>query len=122
MTSDGPCVHTPIRIVDKPWGREIWFANNEMYCGKILEIEPQKNSSLHYHRVKDETLYVMSGTLQFTCLKTDDGIADTQQIEEGNCVRIKPGQPHRLAATNEKVVLCEVSTHHRDSDSFRISR
>ena len=28
----------PVHIEPKGWGREVWIANNPLYCGKILEI------------------------------------------------------------------------------------
>ena len=27
------------KIVDKPWGREIWYAHTDRYAGKILEVK-----------------------------------------------------------------------------------
>ncbi len=26
------------KIVEKPWGREIWYAHEERYAGKVLEV------------------------------------------------------------------------------------
>jgi len=26
----------PVKVVPKEWGREVWIANGELYCGKIL--------------------------------------------------------------------------------------
>ena len=26
------------QIVDKPWGREVWYAHETRYAGKILEV------------------------------------------------------------------------------------
>lgn len=115
-----PTIHPPLNIVEKSWGREIWFANNPLYCGKILEIKPHSTTSMHYHMTKDETLYVMSGTLRIAWLKTDEGIQIVQIVSPGNSIRIRPGQPHRLKTTDEPVVIFEVSTEHFDSDSFRI--
>ncbi len=43
--------------VEKTWGSELWFANNDMYCGKLLTVNVDKWSSegkFHYHKIKDE--------------------------------------------------------------------
>ena len=32
----------PVRIVPKGLGREVWLVNNDLYCGKILEISKGK--------------------------------------------------------------------------------
>jgi hypothetical protein len=42
-------------FVDKGWGNEIIFANNEKYCGKLLNFSAGKKFSMHYHLLKDET-------------------------------------------------------------------
>jgi hypothetical protein len=53
----------PIRIVDKGWRREIWIANGELYCGKILEIGKGNKCSLHYHEIQRESFYLRSGRI-----------------------------------------------------------
>ena len=45
-------VREPIHVEPKGWGREIWIANNDLYCGKILDIRKGKKCSLHYHKLK----------------------------------------------------------------------
>ncbi len=44
-------VREPVHIEPKGWGREIWIANNGLYCGKILEINKGKKCSLHFHKL-----------------------------------------------------------------------
>lgn len=45
------------KIVDKPWGHELWFAETRRYVGKLLVIEKGRRLSLQYHKVKHESLY-----------------------------------------------------------------
>ena len=52
------------RRVDKPWGYEIWWARTDRYVGKILHLNKGESLSLQYHRVKDETIMVLSGRMQ----------------------------------------------------------
>ena len=40
------------RIIDKPWGYEIIWAETEDYLGKILYIEEGNRLSLQYHEEK----------------------------------------------------------------------
>ena len=56
-------VREPVRIVPKGWGREVWIANGDLYCGKILEITKGKKLSLHYHKIKSESFYLRAGRL-----------------------------------------------------------
>ena len=50
-------------IVSKGWGYELWIENNELYCGKHLHVLPTKWCSVHYHKNKKETFYVINGEL-----------------------------------------------------------
>ena len=43
-----------MRIVDKPWGHEVIWAETADYVGKILHIEEGEQLSLQYHEVKEE--------------------------------------------------------------------
>ena len=54
-------VREPVRIVPKGWGREVWIANGDLYCGKILEINKGKRLSLHYHKIKSRILLSARG-------------------------------------------------------------
>ena len=57
--------HKP-KHVEKRWGSETWFANNEEhnYCGKILHFNKGKKCSWHYHKIKQETFYIQKGKLK----------------------------------------------------------
>jgi len=109
------------KIVDKRWGREIWFANNEEkdYCGKILEIDPDNQLSLHFHMIKEEHLYNMKGDCQITWL-TQKGEEFNLELQEGESFHIKPGVVHRFS-TQGGCTLLEASTFHRDSYSYRVA-
>ena len=41
-------LHIP-KTVEKPWGREVWFADQAAYAGKILEVKKGCRLSLQYH-------------------------------------------------------------------------
>src|SRR5262245_10427531 len=58
-------MQTP-KIVDKPWGREIWYAHTANYAGKVLEVKAGQRLSLQKHEVKEETLYLLSGRVKLT--------------------------------------------------------
>jgi len=52
-----------MRKVEKPWGYEEIWAETDKYLGKILTILPWHRLSLQYHKVKEETVYVLEGQL-----------------------------------------------------------
>ena len=109
-----------VKTVDKRWGREIWFANNEEkdYCGKILEIDPDNQLSLHFHMIKEEHLYNMKGDCRITFL-TQTGSEIKLDLSEGQSFHIQPGVVHRFSTENGCTLL-EASTFHRDNDSYRV--
>lgn len=96
-----------IESVDKPWGRELHFAVEEEYVGKILEVDKGKRLSLQYHEKKKETLYVLSGRLKVT-LGDEEG-----EVGEGKSFTIVPGTTHRFEALEDAMIL-EVSTTELD--------
>lgn len=112
-----------VKKVDKPWGYEIWMANNEVndYCGKILFIKKGFESSLHFHYEKAETLYVQSGLLKVKLIDTQKGEEHEGVIKEGQSLEVNPPLPHKLIALEDTIII-ESSTFHKDSDSYRISR
>ena len=108
--------------VRKRWGYEQWFENNEKYCGKLLFVEKDKwssNGNFHYHKIKDETFFVIEGSLLLEFVGEDNKIY-TFELEELQTVRVYPGTKHRFTAISEKgCKFIEVSTTHLDEDSYR---
>jgi mannose-6-phosphate isomerase-like protein (cupin superfamily) len=89
----------PIHIEPKGWGREIWIANNPLYCGKILEMQKGKRCSLHFHKIKTESFYLRSGLLLMTIKESPEGPTTQQfELQAGQCLDILPGLVHRMEA------------------------
>lgn len=110
--------------VSKDWGYELWLANNEEedYCGKILYILPGNSSSMHYHAKKHETFYVLEGKLSVEVIDTETTERHTHILEEGDSFVIDRFVPHQLSASGTPVKFIEISTFHRDEDSYRVWR
>jgi mannose-6-phosphate isomerase len=99
--------------VNKPWGGETIFAHNERYVGKILYIKEGHRLSKQYHKVKDETIYVMEGRLMIEVGEGKD--SETMLMRKGDSYHITPGTVHRFSAyCNQDVRLFEVSTPELD--------
>ena len=104
---------TPPRRVEKPWGYESILAHTDRYVGKILHIEPGHRLSRQYHRVKDETVYVLHGTLILEIGPAD--AVERVEVPAGMCYRTLPGTIHRYIAPEEgDVDLIETSTPELD--------
>ena len=97
-----------MRKIDKPWGHEVIWAETDNYVGKILHIDAGHRLSLQYHNFKEETIYVMEGTL--LAWSEEEGAVT---VNKGDTWYNEPGRIHRFGAPQDAdVVLLEVSTPH----------
>ena len=106
-----------MRRVEKPWGYEIVFAENERYAGKILHVDAGHALSLQYHERKDETLYVLKGEVTLLVDANADadrnGTLEEVTLSAGDSYRIRPGVRHRMSAS-APCDLVEVSSPELD--------
>ena len=93
--------------IDKPWGYELIWARTERYVGKILHIKKGESLSYQYHRVKEESIQLLSGALELEVEGTDG--RKSLRLAPGDCFHIVPGMKHRMIAVEDCDVL-EVST------------
>jgi mannose-6-phosphate isomerase-like protein (cupin superfamily) len=130
------------RFVNKDWGWEYWFANvselkilgykepfvNETakarinYCGKLIYVEHNKWSShmrYHYHKLKDETFFVLDGILFIDYVVGEDEIR-SMLLNPLQSFRIEPLMKHKFTSLSETGCrFIEVSTFHSDEDTYR---
>lgn len=110
-------------FVNKSWGSELWFANNKNYCGKLLIVELDKWSSkgkFHYHKVKDETFFVVEGSLWLDIGDDKTGEYQRLHLYENDSYRVVPGVKHRFSSAGSRLCkFIEASTTHREDDSYR---
>ena len=118
-TGEGSATKSSVEIIDKPWGRELIFANSELYLGKIIEIDAGRRLSLQYHPRKDETLYVARGEVEAEIGRRGEP-TDSVRLRSGDCLRLRPLTVHRFTAVGADAQMVEVSTAHPD-DTVRLS-
>ena len=109
-------------IHPKGWGRELWIANNELYCSKILEVNKGKKCSIHYHKIKDETFCILDGVVEMRIW--EDGYPGEQTtiiMRKDDTLHIPVGLPHQFFGIENSKIL-EVSTQHFEEDSYRYVR
>ena len=110
-----------METVEKAWGREVIFANNEKYCGKLLiHDKAGSKGSMHFHMNKHETFYVQHGSFDVRWIETKTAKIHHKILHVGDTWVNEPGRPHQLEALTNNSVIIEVSTHHEDSDSYRV--
>lgn len=111
------------KFVEKPWGSETWIVNNEKYCGKLLKFNQGKKCSWHYHKIKDEVMYLQSGKLRVTTGYNPDIKHESNKtftLSPGESFHVPTGLIHQMEALEDSE-LFEFSTQHFDEDSIRIS-
>ena len=114
-----------MKKVEKVWGKETWIANNALYCGKIMELKEGYRCSIHRHKKKDETFYILSGVvlLEFGKPAEKGPVSFWQNkllMQKGQSKRICPNIYHRFTGITDAVII-EFSTHHEDDDSYRLT-
>ncbi len=105
--------HLPVNFVEKVWGHETWIVNNKRYCGKILYFKKGHSGSLHFHKNKHETFYMMSGEIKIQ-------ISDCVYVlKRGEVIDIPASVYHRVTAIRDSTIF-EFSTPHDDADTYRL--
>src|SRR3954452_10992198 len=101
------------RHVDKPWGWELIWAVADDYVGKVLFVKKGESLSLQFHREKDESCDIQSGSAQPELGDAAQGALNSEVGGEGACFRSRPGTVPRITALEDTTIL-EVSTPHLD--------
>ena len=99
--------------VEKPWGHEIWWAQTDRYVGKVLHVKAGHRLSLQYHERKDETIYVLAGTMVFEHGAPGEAPLRRITLEPGEAFHITPGMRHRMIAETDCDIV-EASTPELD--------
>jgi mannose-6-phosphate isomerase-like protein (cupin superfamily) len=101
------------RTVPKPWGHELIWAETDRYVGKILHVRAGHALSLQYHERKDETIYVLSGSMIFEYGPLGDAPLTRVTLVPGDGFRITPLLRHRMIAETDCDIV-EASTPELD--------
>lgn len=98
-----------MKVVEKPWGEEIWFADNDRYVAKFVYIVANKRLSLQYHKKKRKTLYLLDGHLLINLGNKEYEINSAETPDDERVIDIVPNTIHRLKALADTTLL-EVSS------------
>ena len=97
------------RIDRKPWGyEEIWHVEGSPYVLKRLYVFADKRLSKQYHRVKDETIVLLSGHAE---IEIDDRVV---KLMPNQAIHVPPRTVHRIHAVHHDAILMEASTNELD--------
>lgn len=100
------------RIIDKPWGHELVWAQTDRYVGKILHVRAGERLSLQYHEQKDETLMLLSGKVMLEHFAAGEAMTQSELVVRAP-FHVPPGLRHRMIAVEDSDVV-EVSSPELD--------
>jgi mannose-6-phosphate isomerase-like protein (cupin superfamily) len=110
-----------VEDIEKGWGREIIFANNKDYCGKLLVFDKKgAKGSMHYHMIKHETWYVQQGSFIVRYIDTNTAEILESFLKIGSVWNNRQGVPHQLEALEDNSIIFEASTADYSTDSYRV--
>jgi hypothetical protein len=108
--------------VDKGWGFEIVFANNDKYCGKLLIFEKAgAKTSLVFHKDKAKSWFINAGRFKVTFIDVTTGEIKQSELSEGQTADFGPLGPHQIEALVDNSMIFEVGTADYVEDRFRLA-
>jgi D-lyxose ketol-isomerase len=106
-------------MIEHEWGREDIWANNQKYNGRMLHFIQDKSTQMHFHREKDETIFIISGKFLIRYINVENGEVIEKVLEPGDSWNTPSLLPHQFYCM-EKGVICEVSND-APNDVYNIS-
>jgi hypothetical protein len=108
--------------IDKGWGFEIIFANNDKYCGKLLVFERAgAKTSLVFHKEKRKSWFVNAGKFRVKYIDVATGEVKEAVLEEGKTADFAELGPHQIEALTPNSIIFEVGTADYVEDRFRLA-
>jgi hypothetical protein len=108
--------------IDKGWGFEIIFANNDHYCGKLLVFERAgAKTSLVFHKEKRKSWFVNAGKFKVKYIDVATGEVKEAVLEEGKTADFAELGPHQIEALAPNSIIFEVGTADYVEDRFRLA-
>lgn len=105
-------------VIKKPWGQEEVIEINDRYMVKKLTMLKGHRCSLQFHNQKQETIYVLSGSLKIYTGTSPHELSE-RVYQAHETITLIPGVIHRMEAEEDSVYL-EASTPEMD-DVVRLS-
>jgi N-acetylneuraminate synthase len=107
-------IHFGLNDFDHIGEVEYWIVNDtaNAYCGKFLFLFEGQRCPLHYHKIKDETFFVVKGRVAMEV----DGAPMT--LNEGDIYKMAPNWKHTFAAEGGPTLILEVSLPSIQNDNF----
>lgn len=108
-------------IIKTDYGYDIVWANNDLYCSKILVFEKQGSKTpLHFHKSKTKTWFVNSGKFKVQWVDTSNGKSFAQELDEGSVFHVEPLKPVMLQSLINNSIMAETSSNNDLTDFYKL--
>ena len=108
--------------IDKGWGFELVFANNDKYCGKLLVFERAgAKTSLVFHKEKAKSWFINAGKFKVKFIDVATGEVKEAVLEEGQTADFGQLGPHQVESLVANSVIFVVGTGDYAEDRFRLA-
>lgn len=117
--------------VPKGWGKEVRIVNETVldeeefptgYSGKLLVYDKAGAvSSMHFHTVKHETFYVLSGRFVFSFYNPENAEKVIIVLVGGDIVSIPTSNPHQISCEAPGTIIEFASTDY-SWDNYRVEK
>jgi hypothetical protein len=107
--------------LDKGWGYEITWVNNDSYSGKLLVFEKAgAQTSLVLHKQRKKSWFVNNGKFKITFIDIQTGEMKTAELVEGQTVDLAELSPHQLESLLPNSIIFEVGMPDFIEDRIRL--
>jgi len=108
--------------IEKDWGLEIIWSNNDHYCGKLLMFNGVgKQTAMMIHKNKKKSYFVNAGRFKITFIDVKTGNTKEALLDEGKTVDIAEMSPHRIESLLPDSIIIEVGTSAYEEDEFKLT-
>ena len=108
--------------IDKGWGYEIVWANNEKYSGKLLVFERVgAKTSLVFHKDRAKSWFVNAGKFRVSYIDVSTGEMKQSELGEGQTADFGQLGPHQVESLMPNSIIFEVGTGDYVEDRFRLA-
>ncbi len=100
----------PLAVIERVWGTETWIVNDTIhsYCGRMLKVNKGLMCSSHYHREKQETLYLFDGLVH---IEADDV---KEVLYPGESITIPSNRWHRFFGLRDSMMFDSSNLYNQD--------
>ena len=118
-------ISTAPKHENRPWGKELQWGGLPNIHGKVIDINAGCRTSLKYHTLKSEVLFVLSGRVEayYGDERTlNDPIAhpwEKRELLPGQSLIVQSGSPYRITALEDSRLI-EIGDRRGDAKTVRL--